>query len=104
MTVIPRSYTFCIIFFIRNGEGRKKTGYKSKTLNPVFNEIFSFQLDHSRIADTKLRVAVWDHDFFGEDDFNGEGVVDLSAISLNAGTHTDWFMLQLAVCYNFYYK
>ncbi|XP_066017147.1 double C2-like domain-containing protein beta isoform X4 [Pocillopora verrucosa] len=79
-----------------NGEGQKKTGYKSKTLNPVFNEIFSFQLDHSRIADTKLRVAVWDHDFFGEDDFNGEGVVDLSAISLNTGTHTNWFMLQLA--------
>ena len=87
-------------FFIRNGEGQKKTEYKSKTLNPVF----SFQLDHSRIADTKQRVAVWDHDFFGEDDFNGEGVVDLSAISLNSGTHTDWFMLQLAVCYYFYYK
>ena len=54
----------------------------------MFNEIFSFQLDHSRIADTKLRVAVWDHDFFGEDDFNGEGVVDLSAISLNSETQT----------------
>lgn len=78
-----------------NDEGEKKTGYKSKTLNPVFNEIFSFQLDHSRIADTKLRVAVWDHDFFGEDDFNGESIVDLSTISLGAGTHTDWFMLQL---------
>ena len=84
-------------FSCRIGEGQKKTGYKSKTLNPVFNEIFSFQLEQSRIADTNLRVAIWDHDFFGEDDFNGEGVVDLSRINLNTGTHTDWFILQLEV-------
>lgn len=86
-------------FSCRNGEGQKKTAYKSKTLNPVFNEIFSFQLDQSCIADTKLRVAIWDHDFFGEDDFNGEGVVDLSRIHLSTGTHTDWFILQLEVHY-----
>ena len=86
-----------VFFSCRNGEGQKKTAYKSKTLNPVFNEIFSFQLDQSHIADTKLRVAIWDHDFFGEDDFNGEGVVDLSRIHLSSGTHTDWFILQLEV-------
>ena len=86
-----------VSFSCRNGEGQKKTAYKSKTLNPVFNEIFSFQLDQSHIADTKLRVAIWDHDFFGEDDFNGEGVVDLSRIHLSSGTHTDWFILQLEV-------
>lgn len=86
-------------FSCRNDEGQKKTGYKSKTLNPVFNEIFSFQLPQSCIADTKLRVAIWDHDFFGEDDFNGEGIVDLSRIHLSSGTHTDWFMLQLEVQY-----
>lgn len=78
-----------------HNEGKKKTAYKAKTLNPVFNEIVSFQLDQSLIPETKLRVAIWDHDFFGEDDFNGEGIVDLSKISLNSGTHTDWFMLQL---------
>lgn len=76
-------------------EGQKKTAYKPKTLNPVFNEIFSFQLEQSHITETKLRVAVWDHDFFGEDDFNGEAIVDSSKINLSAGTHTDWFMLQL---------
>ena len=63
----------------------------------MFNEIVSFQLEQSCIAETKLRVAIWDHDFFGEDDFNGEGIVDLSKISLNSGTYTDWFMLQLEV-------
>ena len=84
----------------RRHEGPKKTGYKPKTLNPVFHEIFSFQLGQLSIVNTKLRVAVWDHDFFGEDDFNGEAVVDLSKINLNAGTYTDWFMLQLEVkCY-----
>lgn len=63
----------------------------------MFNEIVSFQLEQSCLAETKLRVAIWDHDFFGEDDFNGEGIVDLSKISLNSGTYTDWFMLQLEV-------
>ena len=69
----------------------------------MFNEIISFQLDHSRITDMKPRVTVWDHDFLDEDDVNGEGVVDLLAISLNAGTHADWFMLQLVVYYYSYY-
>ena len=83
-----------IYTYIRNGAGQKKTGYNSKTLNPVFNKIFSFLLDHSCITDKKLRVAVWDHDFFTEDDFNGESVVDLSTISLNAGTH------RFGLCFN----
>ena len=95
MCYVTKAVQFIFHYSIR--EGQKKTAYKAKTLNPVFNEIFSFQLEQSRIAETKLRVAVWDHDFFGEDDFNGEAVVDLSRISLNAGTHTDWFMLQLEV-------
>ena len=90
------------VFPLRRQEGQKKTAYKAKTLNPVFNEIFSFQLEQSCIAETKLRVAIWDHDFFGEDDFNGEAVVDLSKINLNTGTHTDWFMLQLEVYFNFF--
>ena len=106
-TVKTNNPLYSLIFYIhieyffscRNDEGQKKTGYKSKTLNPVFNEIFSFQLPQSRIADTKLRVAIWDHDFFGEDDFNGEGIVDLSRIHLSSGTHTDWFILQLEVQY-----
>ena len=81
----------------RKEEGKKKTGFKAKTLNPLYNEIFSFQLEQAHLAETKLRVAIWDHDFFGEDDFNGEAIVDLSKIDLNTGTHTDWFMLQLEV-------
>lgn len=66
-------------------------------MNPVFNEIFSFHLEQAHLAATKLRVAIWDHDFFGEDDFNGEAIVDLSKIDFNAGTHTEWFLLQLEV-------
>ena len=81
----------------RYEEGAKKTRFKQKTLNPVFNEIFQFKLPQSEIAETKLRATIWDHDFFGEDDFNGEAVIDLSRIYLNAGTHTDWYMLQLQV-------
>ena len=90
-----KQYVYIYIYtYIRNGAGQKKTGYNSKTLNPVFNKIFSFLLDHSCITDKKLRVAVWDHDFFTEDDFNGESVVDLSTISLNAGTH------RFGLCFN----
>ncbi|EDO49802.1 predicted protein, partial [Nematostella vectensis] len=76
-------------------EGTKKTRFKQKTLNPVFNEIFQFKVPHNNLTDTKLCATIWDHDFFGEDDFNGEAVVDLSRVNFNNGTHTDWFMLQL---------
>ncbi|KXJ21251.1 synaptotagmin-10 [Exaiptasia diaphana] len=76
-------------------EGSKKTRFKQKTLNPVFNEIFQFKLPHAHLSTTKLKATIWDHDFFGEDDFNGEAVIDLSRVYLSAGTHTDWYMLQL---------
>ncbi|KAK3739121.1 hypothetical protein QZH41_010522 [Actinostola sp. cb2023] len=76
-------------------EGSKKTKFKQKTLNPVFNEIFQFKLPQAHLATTKLRATIWDHDFFGEDDFNGEAVIDMSRVYLSAGTHTDWYMLQL---------
>lgn len=64
----------------------------------MFNEIFQFKLPHAHLSATKLRATIWDHDFFGEDDFNGEAVIDLSRVYLSAGTHTDWYMLQLQVC------
>lgn len=79
----------------RHQEGGKKTQYQSKTLNPVFREIFTFKLEQSDITKTKLRAAIWDHDFFGEDDFNGEAIIDLSEVDFSSGTHTDWYMLQL---------
>ena len=86
---------FC--FYARHQEGEKKTQYQSKTLNPVFHEIFTFKLNQSTISKTKLRAAIWDHDFFGEDDFNGEAIIDLSEVDFSSGTHTDWYMLQLQV-------
>lgn len=97
------SNTYVVLFLIsfyqscRFEEGCKKTRFKQKTLNPVFNEIFQFKLPHAHLATTKLRAVLWDHDFFGEDDFNGEAVIDLSRVYLGAGTHTDWHMLQLQV-------
>lgn len=83
--------------FFRNQEGEKRTQYQSKTLNPIFNEIFTFKLEHSDINKTQLRAAIYDHDFFGEDDFNGEVIIDLSEFDISSGTYTDWYMLQLQV-------
>ena len=80
---------------LRYNEGNKKTKKKLRTLNPVFQEIFSFTLEEDDILETKVCVDVYDHDLVGSDDFMGQAVVDISSLNLlNELTYTEWFMLQ----------
>ncbi|KAM3919365.1 synaptotagmin-8 [Leptodactylus fuscus] len=41
---------------------RKKTGVKKNTLNPYFNEEFSFDVTLEQIQHVDLIISVWDHD------------------------------------------
>lgn len=69
-----------------------------RTLNPIFQEIFSFALDEEDIPQTKISVDLFDHDIVGTDDFMGQAVVDLSKMNLlNELTNNEWFMLQQQV-------
>ncbi len=50
-------------------EGQKiQTNYKKSTLTPVWNESFTFDIQHGR---DPLEVYVYDKDTFGNDDFEG---------------------------------
>jgi Ca2+-dependent lipid-binding protein len=87
-----------IIFELRYNEGAKKTRKKLRTLNPVFQEIFSFILEEDDILETKVCIDLYDHDLVGSDDFMGQAVVDISSLNLsNELTYSEWFMLQQQV-------
>jgi Ca2+-dependent lipid-binding protein len=53
---------------------RIQTSYKKSDLNPVWNESFTFDIEHGQ--DT-LKIVVFDKDTFGQDDFEGECEVSL---------------------------
>ena len=85
-------------FNFRYNEGIKKTRKKLRTLNPIFQEIFSFTLEEDDIFETKVCIDLYDHDLVGSDDFMGQAVVDISSMNLsNELTCSNWFMLQQQV-------
>jgi Ca2+-dependent lipid-binding protein len=51
---------------------RIETSFKKSTLNPVWNESFTFEISHGREA---LFIEVMDKDTFGDDD--SEGITEL---------------------------
>jgi Ca2+-dependent lipid-binding protein len=58
-------------------------------LNPVWNEIFTFEVDSGR---EKLEVTVMDKDSFGSDDFLGRFVLNLDRYR-DQQPHDEWFDL-----------
>jgi Ca2+-dependent lipid-binding protein len=51
---------------------KKKTVIHQKTLNPVFNETFTFAVPYERIRHASLVVSVMDHDRIGRNDKIGQ--------------------------------
>ncbi|XP_030222190.1 synaptotagmin VIII [Gadus morhua] len=51
---------------------KKKTSIKKKTLNPYFNESFSFDVPFDHIQRVHLVVSVWDHDAVSRNDTMGK--------------------------------
>ena len=62
------------------GEMTKKTERREKTLDPVFNEEFEFEVA-SWSSPCALRLSVSDYDVMSKDDFLGEASVDLAAMA-----------------------
>ncbi|KAK7940203.1 hypothetical protein WMY93_003529 [Mugilogobius chulae] len=50
---------------------KKKTSVKQNTLNPYFNESFSFEIPFSQIQKVQLLVTVYDYDKLGSNDPSG---------------------------------
>ncbi|XP_035251714.1 synaptotagmin VIII isoform X2 [Anguilla anguilla] len=58
---------------------KKKTSVKKKTLNPYFNEMFSFDVSFDQIQRVQLVVAVWDHDKMSRNDAMGKVLLGCGA-------------------------
>ncbi|KAG1971291.1 double C2-like domain-containing protein alpha [Pimephales promelas] len=60
--------------FLKPDMGKKakfKTQIKKKTLNPEFNEEFSYDVKHGELAKKTLDISVWDYDMGTSNDFIG---------------------------------
>ena len=55
-----------------------RTGYRPKTLNPVWNEAFYMGSDKLKLADCSLRFEVFDFDLMSADDAMGSATLPLS--------------------------
>ena len=51
---------------------KKKTAIKMKTLNPIYNESFIFNVANDIVKHTSLRISVIDHDKMSRNDLIGE--------------------------------
>ncbi|KAM4634054.1 rabphilin-3A [Polymixia lowei] len=52
-------------------KAKNKTQIKKKTLNPEFNEEFSYEIKHADLAKKTLDISVWDYDMGKSNDFIG---------------------------------
>ncbi|XP_031681767.1 rabphilin-3A-like [Oncorhynchus kisutch] len=52
-------------------KAKNKTQIKKKTLNPEFNEEFSYEIKHGELAKKILDISVWDYDMGTSNDFIG---------------------------------
>uniref|UniRef100_H3CIF7 Rabphilin 3A homolog (mouse), a n=1 Tax=Tetraodon nigroviridis TaxID=99883 RepID=H3CIF7_TETNG len=53
-------------------KGKCKTQIKKRTLNPEFNEEFSYDIKHSELAKKTLDISVWDYDIGKSNDYIGK--------------------------------
>ncbi|KAL2079561.1 hypothetical protein ACEWY4_025305 [Coilia grayii] len=52
-------------------KAKQKTQIKKKTLNPEFNEEFSYEIKHAELAKKTLDISVWDYDIGKSNDYIG---------------------------------
>jgi len=62
---------------------RHVTQVIKKTLNPVWNETFGFDLPLEEVRKKKIRLAVWDYDFGPTNDYIGEVSIKLNEVCTN---------------------
>ncbi|XP_073255503.1 ras GTPase-activating protein 3-like [Porites lutea] len=70
----------------------KKTKVKKRTLSPLFDETFLFEIPPDDIESLVLRCTAWSASLIGEDIFLGEVRVPLSKCDLSS-CHEGWYWL-----------
>jgi hypothetical protein len=73
---------------------KRKTSIKKKTLNPVYNETLTYELDDtSDVPNRTILLTVWDHDKLGRNHFLGGSHIPLSSLDLSDNTQK-WYTLE----------
>ncbi|KAK3517305.1 hypothetical protein QTP70_002949 [Hemibagrus guttatus] len=64
------------IYLLPERKKKFQTRVHRKTLNPTFDEVFSFPVEYDQLCNRKLHFSVYDFDRFTSHDMIGEVVVD----------------------------
>ena len=82
-----KSDPYCIL---EVGKQKIQTNYKQSTLNPYWDEAFTFEIESKGQV---LNAIVMDKDSIGKDDFEGSSQIPISIFS-DQLSHDQWFDLQ----------
>ncbi|XP_075924691.1 synaptotagmin-1-like [Petromyzon marinus] len=83
------------IFLLPDKKKKYETRVHRKTLNPVFNESFSFKVPYSELGGKTLVMMVFDFDRFSKHDVMGEVRVPMNTVDLGHVTE-EWRELESA--------
>lgn len=72
MDITGKADPYCILKF---GNQQQKTNYIKGELDPVWNEVFTFDVE---TGNEILEIMVYDKDDFGQDDFEGKFALSLA--------------------------
>ena len=88
MPIGGKADPYCVLRF---GGQQQKTNYQKQNLNPVWNEVFTFEVETGKEV---LEVIIYDRDDFARsDDFEGRFEVNMDELRDQA-PHDVWFDLE----------
>ncbi|XP_053513511.1 synaptotagmin-like protein 4 isoform X2 [Artibeus jamaicensis] len=67
----------------KSRQGKRKTSIKRDTVNPLYNEIFRYEIPESLLFQRTLQFSVWHHGRFGRNTFLGEANVQMDSWKLD---------------------
>ncbi|XP_054443879.1 synaptotagmin-like protein 4 [Pteronotus mesoamericanus] len=67
----------------RSRQGKRKTSIKRDTINPLYDEIFRYEIPECFLAQRTLQFSVWHHGRFGRNTFLGEADVQMDSWKLD---------------------
>ncbi|NXE52409.1 SYT1 protein, partial [Casuarius casuarius] len=73
---------YVIVYLTSDMKKKYETKVYRKTLNPVFNESFTFQVPHAEVPESTLVMQVYDFNRFAKHDIIGEVRLPLASVNL----------------------
>ncbi|NWS75298.1 SYT1 protein, partial [Crotophaga sulcirostris] len=73
---------YVIVYLTSDTKKKYETKVYRKTLNPVFNESFTFQIAQAEVPESTLVMQIYDFNRFSKHDIIGEVLLPLASVSL----------------------